>query len=263
MNISKDTKILIRFDDICPTMNYDQFKRAEKLLDRYNVKPLIGVIPDCKDPDLCIENESPHFWEYVNNLKIKGYTIAMHGLNHVFDSKTRGTINTSYKSEFAGHSVEVQLAKLLKGREILEKHGIFTDIFFAPAHSYDRNTIRALKLAGFKYLSDGKSSKPYVLDGIKLLPTRNYNILRFVPILYGTYIFHTHEWVSKEKEKDFSILERLLNEHCGNIVTFDEYAEIYTVSTLWGRVDEYIYVCYERYFYPLLIKLYLWIKRIK
>lgn len=58
VEIMYKTKILVRFDDICPTMDFVQFKRATDLLDQYEVKPLIGVIPDCKDPDLDIEK--PH-----------------------------------------------------------------------------------------------------------------------------------------------------------------------------------------------------------
>ena len=51
----KKTCILIRFDDICPTMNWEQWAKACALLDAYGKKPLIGVIPDCKDPDLQIK----------------------------------------------------------------------------------------------------------------------------------------------------------------------------------------------------------------
>lgn len=40
--------ILVRFDDICPTMNWEQWNRAVTVLERYNVKPLIGVIPDVR-----------------------------------------------------------------------------------------------------------------------------------------------------------------------------------------------------------------------
>lgn len=45
--MEKRRAILVRFDDICPTMDWEQWKRAVKILKRYDVKPLIGVIPDC------------------------------------------------------------------------------------------------------------------------------------------------------------------------------------------------------------------------
>lgn len=54
-------KILIRFDDICPTMDFKQFHIAETMMDEYQVKPLIGVVPDCKDADLQISDEKVTF----------------------------------------------------------------------------------------------------------------------------------------------------------------------------------------------------------
>lgn len=104
-------KILIRFDDICPTMDFKQFHIAETMMDEYQVKPLIGVVPDCKDADLQISDEKSDFWDYVLALQKKGYTIAMHGLNHVFNSPHKGMVNNRVGSEFSGHSLEVQVEK--------------------------------------------------------------------------------------------------------------------------------------------------------
>ena len=108
--------ILIRFDDICPTMDYSQFKKATDLLDKYNVHPLIGVIPECQDEELLIEEYHSDFWNYIKELEKKGYKIAMHGFNHVYDTKTRGNINCGFKSEFAGHSFIKQYEKIKKGK---------------------------------------------------------------------------------------------------------------------------------------------------
>ena len=58
-------------------------------------------------------------------------------------------------SEFAGLGFEQQFAMLEKGKAILESHGIKTDIFMAPAHSYDRNTLNALQKLGFTKMTDG------------------------------------------------------------------------------------------------------------
>ena len=62
-------KIMVRFDDICPTMNFFQFERAMEIMRRYSVKPLLGVIPNCKDPELQIETIHEDFWEYVKDLQ--------------------------------------------------------------------------------------------------------------------------------------------------------------------------------------------------
>ena len=151
----KKTCILIRFDDICPTMNWEQWAKACALLDAYGKKPLIGVIPDCKDPDLQINEAKENFWEYVRELQAQGYKIAMHGHQHIFISQHKGMVNNRVGSEFAGLSYEKQLEKILAGQKILKEHGIETDVFFAPAHSYDLNTLRALKKAGKPCLACG------------------------------------------------------------------------------------------------------------
>lgn len=163
-------KILVRFDDICPTMDWNQWNRAMKILKLYHVKPLIGVIPDCQDPDLLIDLLRRDFWDYLKALQADGFAIAMHGYLHLYDTNAQGIVNGTSLSEFAGHSYEEQYEKIRKGKEILASHGIQTDIFFAPAHSYDENTLRALSANGFKYVSDGKSSKPFVREGIICIP---------------------------------------------------------------------------------------------
>lgn len=62
-------KILIRFDDICPTMNFEEFDKAIDLMDELDIKPLIGVIPKCEDDILKIDAPKRDFWEYVRNLE--------------------------------------------------------------------------------------------------------------------------------------------------------------------------------------------------
>ena len=37
-------KILVRIDDVCPTMSRQQWDKAIRLLNNYNVKPLLGVV---------------------------------------------------------------------------------------------------------------------------------------------------------------------------------------------------------------------------
>lgn len=101
-------KILIRFDDICPTMDWEQWKRAEDLLLQYNVKPLIGVIPDCQDPDLMINKPRVDFWQWLRMKQMEGYTIAMHGYHHTFCSKAHGILNKRINSEFAGLPYNIQ-----------------------------------------------------------------------------------------------------------------------------------------------------------
>ena len=256
MKISFNTKILVRFDDICPTMDFSQFEKAVCLMDSYGVKPLIGIIPDNCDSDLFIEKKHNDFWNYIKKLQRKGYAIAMHGYKHVFDTNERGLINSTFKSEFAGHSLEEQIIKIQKGKAILEGHGIYTDIFFAPAHSYNDDTIKALKVCGFKYMSDSKSSLPYVRHGIKLLPIKPYNIFRFIPLVCTTAVFHAHEWSWKEKSKDFDVFTNLLKNYSANIVTFEDFSKIPNGLNIMQRIEEFLFVIYERHIHGILSKFY-------
>ena len=103
--------ILVRFDDICPTMNWEQWNRAVTVLERYNVKPLIGVIPDCQDEELLIDAPRPDFWQYIKDLQDKGYTVAMHGYLHKYDSATHGIVNVTPRSEFLDIPMKNSLRK--------------------------------------------------------------------------------------------------------------------------------------------------------
>lgn len=248
-------KILIRFDDICPTMNYEQFMRAMVLLDKYNIKPLLGVIPDCCDPDLKIDQQRDDFWDFVRGLERKGYTIAMHGFQHVFTTSTRGIVIKRHVSEFAGHNLSEQIEKVRSGKEILASQGIYTNIFFAPAHSYDENTIKALSKCGFKYMSDGKSSKPYVWHGVKCLPDRAAGCPRIKGEGCYTAVFHAHEWVLNDKSVDYEKLVELISNYRDSIVSFDEYSRIPSGNLYIELVKEKIYVFFERYLLDVLRKI--------
>ena len=218
-------KILIRFDDICPTMDYQQFERALKILNKYNIKPLLGVIPDCEDKDLLIDKPHKDFWQYMKALEMAGYTLAMHGYKHVFDSNARGKVNMGYHSEFAGHSYPIQYKKISQGKAVLKEHGIDTDIFFAPAHSYDDNTLMALAKNGFKYISDGRSNKPFLIHDIISIPCRSGGVPRIGQDGYYTCVFHAHEWMRHDKAYGYDQLVYVCENYHEDIVDFKEYSQ--------------------------------------
>ena len=232
-------KILLRFDDICPTMNWGQWERAKQMMDKVEVTALLGVVPDCTDPDLKIDTPRPDFWEYIRELQNQGYAIAMHGYHHQFEIKADGLVTKNKISEFAGLPYERQLEKIQKGKEVLNSHDIVTDVFFAPAHSYDDNTLRALAACGFKYVSDGLSSKPYMRQGIKLLPCRSGGIPRMEKKSgFVTAVMHAHEWVREEKRGEFLKFEGLLRDYRDEIVGFEEFSQWKLGNALVQRLVE-------------------------
>ena len=212
-------KIVIRIDDICPKMNIDKMNRFEEILDKYGICPLIGVVPDCKDAQLNVDKEMEDYIGYLKTKINKGWNIAMHGYEHLYTTKKGGVFPLNNYSEFAGLSYKEQYHKITKGREILEKMGIETDIFMAPAHSYDNNTIKAWKKAGFKYVTDGFGKTPY-----------NYKELTFLPISmlkslekkgkdgYTTFVVHT----ATMRDSDFEGYDKLFASERERFVNYSE-----------------------------------------
>ena len=45
------SKYIMRLDDAAEKMNVEKWLRMEQLLDKYSIKPLVGVIPACKDSE--------------------------------------------------------------------------------------------------------------------------------------------------------------------------------------------------------------------
>jgi len=241
--------ILIRFDDLCPTMSHKHWQQAFDLLDAKGLKPLVGVIPNCKDREQEIDASQDDFWDYVRSLQSKDYAIAMHGYTHVYDSHCRGMINKGYQSEFAGHPYDVQLEKIRKGKEIMESNGVFTDIFFAPSHSYDLNTIKALVACGFKYLSDGKSTKPFARYGLLCIPSRDGCARSLIPQYHRTLVFHPSEWIKPNKKAGYKRLEHVVINEREKIQSFSEYVQQPEGNYFIQLIDEKMFVIWDRYVY--------------
>lgn len=201
-------KIAVRLDDITPGMDWEKFEVFAALLDTFGIKPLIGVVPENRDENLNRNPERADFWEYVRKRQEEGWVVAQHGCQHVYTQHKGGLFPLNDFSEFAGVPYEEQLAMLAQGKEILAKHGIMTDLFMAPAHSYDRNTLCALRQLGFRGLTDGFGSRPYLWQGLTFYPIS----FRLEGSLkkekgYTTMVVHTNTLSDKDMEKYRKILE--------------------------------------------------------
>ena len=232
MNIS------IRMDDITPDMDWAKFLRFKELCDLYQVKPLIGVVPENQDAMLHIDEERDDFWEYLLQLEKEGWVIAQHGYTHIYSTKKKGCFPLNAISEYAGKPYEEQLANLKKGKQILESHGIYTDIFMAPAHSYDKNTLKALKEVGFSKLTDGFGDRPYEWKGLTFYPIsfKQSNSLKQEKG-YTTFVIHANTM----NEKDFERYEKLFAEHKDKLISYQDYLKVSTEKRgVIGRVKEYL-----------------------
>ena len=137
------SKYIMRLDDACEKMDVEKWERMEALLDKYGIKPLVGVIPHCEDEAMSVYPENPDFWSIAARWEQKGWTLAMHGYNHVYSTECGGLNPVNPRSEFAGEPLEVQKEKIRSGIEILSAHGVSPRVFFAPSHTFDENTLLA------------------------------------------------------------------------------------------------------------------------
>ena len=58
-------KFLLRFDDMCPTINWDVWQKLEDIMVAENICPILSVIPDNQDPKLHEGPSNERFWERV------------------------------------------------------------------------------------------------------------------------------------------------------------------------------------------------------
>lgn len=206
----------MRLDDACEKMDVSKWERIEKLLDKYGVHPLVGVIPHCEDPMMDIYVTDSNFWTKVNSWVKKGWIIALHGYNHVYTTNSGGLNPVNKRSEFAGESLETQRMKIRKGVDIFRVHGINPLVFFAPSHTFDENTLLALKEeSDIRIISDTPASKPYSEYGMTFVPQQS-GCVRKLPFDIVTFCYHPNgmdatsfekleNFLKKNKFVDFSL----------------------------------------------------------
>ena len=230
-------KILIRFDDVAENMNWPLMNKCEALFDKLNIKPVMGVIPSNEDKDLLIYPKKENFWGIVKKWQSKGWEIAMHGYNHIYDKETNRKDFFEYggKSEFFGHTLDVQLKKVKKGLEIFKKNNINVRTFFSPNHTYDLNTFEALKLSGINQVIDGYGLKPYLENNIKFIPQLFYKPI-FLPLGLQTTQIHLNYWTEKELDNFLNIISK----NYKKIISYEEALKLLSNKTTDKLISKFI-----------------------
>lgn len=184
-------KFLIRLDDACPTMDYVKWEKIENILDKHNIKPMVGIVPQNADEELNVVQESSAFWEMAYAWQSKGWAIALHGFDHCYISNEAGMNPLWNRSEFAGVSLDEQKKKIAKGLSILQSHGLYPTSFFAPSHTFDMNTLRALEeVSLIRIISDTIALKPYKKGNFIFIPQQFGHFIK--PFINGFYTFCFH-----------------------------------------------------------------------
>ena len=241
------TQFLLRFDDICPTMNWRVWAEIETVLVQRQFKPILAVVPDNRDPELQVDTPADDFWEQVRAWQDRGWTIALHGYQHRYVSRNAGMAARRRKSEFAGLPAEVQREKLRRGMEIFEREGITSRVWIAPGNAFDATTVALLPDFGINIISVGYFQFPYATqlfriadcalpNGEEEQPIRNpqsaicnqmtwvpqqMHYFRPAPSGVWTVCYHHNRWDSARLQK----FREDLDHYNANIVSLEDVLE--------------------------------------
>ena len=230
-------KIAVRLDDITPDMDYEKFYKMKQLLDTYQIKPLIGVVPFNEDKNLMRNPKREDFAEFLQELVKEGWVVALHGYEHLYSTDKGGLFPLNHFSEFAGLSFENQNEMIAKGKAQLQKWEMDTDIFMAPAHTFDRNTLKALCINGFHYVTDGFGKQPYMRKGLVFLPIAIKQSDCYKDTEgYTTLVYHTNTM----EEKDFERCKKMFEDKEASFISYADYIKLKPCNrSAFGHVWEY------------------------
>jgi predicted deacetylase len=221
-------RFIARFDDICPGMHWRNFQRFESFFSTESrIKPLLGVVPDNRDPKLAVQAEREDFWDLMRHWRDLGWTLAQHGYTHEYALNDGGMLKVGSKSEFAGLPYADQHKKLAEGQRILQAQGIWQPYFMAPSHSFDRETLRALKCLGFTAITDGYGVYPYELEGLMAVPQLFATPRHFG---FGMYTLCLHVNTMSERQIDTTL--RFMQANAARFISFPDALSLRRDDTL-------------------------------
>lgn len=204
-------RYLIRLDDACPTMRLEMWDRLEQAMDSLGIRPIVGVIPENRDESMLCSPPDPAFWEKVRRWQGKGWSIALHGLHHVYHRIPEGKqalLPIHTQSEFAGLPLDAQRAMLRKACARFKEEGVQPGMFMAPSHTFDAATIEALRLeTGIRVITDGYALQPFRQDGFTWIPQQLWR-LRPLPFGVWTVALHPNTMSHRELERVVADMRR-------------------------------------------------------
>ena len=179
-----ELQVVLRYDDYSKYSKLDLEKELFQIARSKGGGILVGVIPYPYEPHANVDNNFDKS-VFLNDDKLellKNYhqdntvTVAVHGFAHSNNELM------NFKSEYAGLPLSTQELYLKIARHKLEEAtGFPVTAFVPPFNTLDRNTLTALKNAGFTLLSAASSLSFYQPDDIDYLPGGPYpNRLRSV-----------------------------------------------------------------------------------
>lgn len=213
------TKYIIRLDDACHQMPILKWKKFELFFEEQNIKPIVGVVPDNKDKNLGNEYD-PDFWLKVKKWDELGWSIALHGLNHLLKpiDQSKSFFGFGKKSEFVGLSKNQQSKIISKSLSIFSSNNIEPKLFMAPSHTFDQITLECLKeLSTIKLITDGFSCRYFKKQEFTFIPQQLWSVKKMP---FGLYTICIHPTTMSESQID-EFLEKL-NGIKNQIISLDD-----------------------------------------
>ncbi len=176
---AEPVQVVIRNDDICALSQVDWERKLLAVFRQYHVPLSVGVVPaiagDTRyrpEVDRHPLDENPEIVQLYRQAAREGWVdIQQHGYDHQQNPAHAG-LPPARSSEFIGLPLEVQKARIARGRALIEQQmGTLPRIFIPPWNNGDANTEQALIMLGFAGLSD---TRLWLLaeSGKKPLPSR-------------------------------------------------------------------------------------------
>lgn len=209
---------ILRLDDASDYMDIEKWMRMERLLDKYQIKPIFGIIPKNGDESLVSKyQQNPEFWSLMHSWIDKGWIPAMHGYEHRYVTEDGGINPVNKRSEFAGLSYEEQAEKIRKGYQLLVEHDISPEIFFAPSHTFDDNTLKAIKSeTPIRIISDTVAWDVYKEGEFWFIPQQSGSVRK---LLFKTVTFCYHP--NTMSDNSFRLLEDFVEKNKKCFIPFD------------------------------------------
>jgi len=234
-----NAQYLLRLDDACHTMDRQKWKKLEDLFDELGVKPIVAVVPDNQDQELRFESADAGFWDKVRCWQAKGWTIAMHGYQHVMHHTKSKLIMPYYtRSEFAGLTYIEQAAKIRRSWEIFLSQGVIPTVWIAPAHCFDLHTLEAIySETTIRVVSDGIARDQYCDKGFYWVPQQLWNLKEKKAGLW-TVCLHPNTMT----QQDIDMLRiSISGQYCERIISLDDVKLLKRQKSLIDRFDDFIF----------------------
>ncbi len=242
----KSTRYLLRFDDICPTMNWKVWSEIEAALVERTIRPILAVVPDNQDPVLRVDPPVEDFWERVRTWQRRGWAIALHGYQHRYVTCHPGVVTPRKKSEFAGVPEEEQEQKLRRGVQIFKHYGIKPQIWIAPSNSFDWATVSLLPRFGISMICDGNFRFPFVSSNDVFWVPQQLFGFRPAPSGVWTVCYHHNTWTAA----DLRTFREDLDRYGPDISSLDVVVQEWAGRRSWWSH----FVCTRPRLAPLLIR---------